>query len=169
MRSFYISFLDYLATVKAVEARLWDLHFQRKWRDQTLRLYGGKKRAFAKFFNGLNLDEDTIVAFGSAKFAPTGKGELSVPTTRAYKELAYRTKTFLVDEFRTSKVYWKDDSILQSVAKRKEEGNGREMVRGLLWCCSTNSNKFVNRDTNAAINIWRCGHMEVCTQTVHPR
>ena len=153
------SFLDYLTTVKAVEDKLWKLNFQRKWRDQTLRLYGGKKRAFSNFFNGLDLDENTIVAFGSAKFSPTGKGELSVPTTRAYKELSYRTRTILIDEFRTSKVYWKDESILQKVVKPKAEGNGYESVRGLFWCGSTNSNKFVNRDMNAAINIWRCGMM----------
>jgi len=152
-------FLDYLATVKAVEGRLWDLYLQRKWRDQTLRLYGGKKRAFANFFNRLNLNENTIVAFGSAKFAPTGKGELTVPTTRAYKELSYRVKTILIDEFRTTKVFWKDDTILQSVARKNTEGSGYETVRGLLWCGSTNSNKFVNRDMNAAINIWRCGMM----------
>ena len=153
-----INFHEYLVTVKNVEERLWEQYFQRKWRDQRLRLYGGKKRTFTKFFNSLGFDQNTIVAFGSAKFAPTGKGELSVPTTRAYKELSYRVKTFLVDEFRTSKIYWKDDSILQNVARPKES-NGYETVRGLLWCCSTKSNMFVNRDTNAAINIWRCGMM----------
>ena len=153
------NFLDYLATVKVVQEKLWDTYLQRKWRDQTLRLYGGKKRTFSNFFNSLKLDTNTIVAFGSAKFAPTGKGELSVPTTRAYKELSYRCKTILIDEFRTSKVHWEDDTILQTVAKKKAKRDGYESVRGLLWCCSTKFNKFVNRDINAAINIWRCGMM----------
>lgn len=150
-------FMEYVTVVKNVEQPLWDEYFKRKWRNQTLRLYGGKKRTFANFFNTLGLDDNTVVAYGSAKFAPTGKGEVAVPTSRAYKEFAYRAKTVLIDEFRTTMVHCFDDSILQKVAKRKN--NRLEAVRGLLWCNSTISNKFVNRDMNAAINIWRCAKM----------
>jgi transposase len=33
-------------------------------------------------------------------------------------------------------------------------------VRGLLWCSSTKeTNKFVNRDLNAAINILNCAKL----------
>ena len=45
-----------------------------------MRLYGGKKRVFAKFFNGLvSKGKKTVVAYGAAKFAPGGKGEMAVP------------------------------------------------------------------------------------------
>ena len=97
----------------------------------------------------------TVVGFGSAKFAPGGKGEVSVPTNRSYKECCYRFATAPVDEFRTSKIYYKDKStVLQSV-KRRDTNKG---VRGLLWCCSTikKENKFISRDLNAAINILHC-------------
>ncbi len=153
------NFHRYISALNDVEDALWKVYLHRKWRDQTLRLYGGKKRAFANFLNRLNLDENTVVAFGSAKFAPTGKGELSCPTTRAYKEMSYRSKTILIDEYRTSKVHWEDDSILEKVNKPNLKKGGYKTVRGLLWCGSTNFNKFVNRDMNAAINIWRCGMM----------
>ena len=116
---------------------------------------------FAEFLNGLNIDQNTILAFGAAKFAPGGKGEVSVPTTRAFKECTYRVKTVPVDEFRTSKIYWKDQSLLQKVVKRVPDSKMVD-IRGLLWCCSTNeTNKFVNRDHNAAINILRISRQPV--------
>ena len=31
-------------------------------------------------------------------------------------------------------------------------------VRGLLWCCSTNGSKFVDRDFNASKNMVKCYH-----------
>jgi hypothetical protein len=44
-----------------------------------MRLYGGKKRVFAKFFKGLvSKGKKTVVA----KFAPGGKGEMAVPTSK---------------------------------------------------------------------------------------
>ena len=52
--------------------------------------YGGKKRVFANFFNKIKNGGDTsrrvVIAYGSAKFAPGGRNELSVPTTRAFKD-----------------------------------------------------------------------------------
>jgi hypothetical protein len=126
-----------------------------KWARQRLRLYGGKKRSFSRFFNRIKKVDTTrrvVIAFGSAKFAPGGKNEISVPTSRAFNECAMRFPTLAVDEFRTTKVFHENDSILKSVANCKTN----ERVRGLLWCDSTKFNKFVNRDLNAAINIRRC-------------
>jgi hypothetical protein len=123
---------------------------------QRLRLYGGKKRVFANFFNKMKtVGKTTIVGFGSAKFSPNGKGETSVPTNRSYKECCYRFATAPIDEFRTSRIYYKDkETILNKVIKR----SNRKEVRGLLWCCSTTKkeNKFIDRDLNAAINILHC-------------
>ena len=152
-------FKTFIATLEQVQKTLWDESFKIRWREQRFRLYGGKKRVIAKFLNTLNLDEETVLAFGSAKFAPGGKGEVSVPTTRMFKECSYRVRTIPISEFRTSKVYWKDDSVLDTVAKNCPNGK-LETVRGLLWCSSTNEmNKFVNRDINAAINIMRCAKL----------
>jgi len=111
------------------------------------------------FINRLKPCENTVLAYGSAKFAPGGKGELSVPTTRAFKEMSYRFAIRLICEYRTSKVYWKDDSVLLRVAKKNANGILVD-VRGLLWCGSTKeTNKFVNRDLNAAVNILRCAKL----------
>jgi transposase len=66
-------------------------------------------------------------------------------------------QTNLVDEFRTSKLYHKDHSLLNLVSKRSSLDINEaksQSLRGLLWYCSTNkSSNFVNRDLNAAINI----------------
>lgn len=150
------SFKTYFATVQSVKEALWTEHLKRRWKEQRFRLYGGKKRVFANFINKVNPDKDTVFAYGSAKFASGGKGEMSVPTSRAYKECKSRVQIVLIDEFRTSKVHWKDDSILKTVMKKNGDGK-LVAVRGLLWCDSTNgTNKYVNRDLNAAINILRC-------------
>lgn len=152
-------YLVFLTTMFSVRDKLWDEAFKMRWRAQRFRLYGGKKRTFAKFLNKLGDPKDVVLAFGAGKFAPTGKGELSVPTTRAFKECCYRFPHIPVDEFRTTKIHYRDDSLLQKVMKRNGRKDGRLVaVRGLLWCCSTikGESKFVNRDVNAAINILRC-------------
>jgi len=151
------SFLDYLGVIKFNSDALWNEYTKKRWQDQRFRLYGGKKRVFARFLNSLGPSENIVLAFGNAKFAPGGKGEQSVPTTRAYKECSYRFLIILVDEFRTSKINWKTLETLDVVMK-KDKANKMVSVRGLLWCRSTidKEGKFVNRDHNAAINILRC-------------
>lgn len=153
------TFQKYLETMQSVWTSLWNLYTKDKWSSQRLKLYGGKKRSFAKFFNTLKIDKNTVFAYGSAKFAPGGKGEVSVPTTSAYKECSFRAPVFPIDEFRTTIVHWKDDSLLKKVMKPGKPGK-LVAVRGLSWCDSTNcKDKFVNRDLNAAINILRCANL----------
>lgn len=151
-------FLEYLNVHLGVEDALWNEYTKKRWARQRFALYGGKQRSFAKFCNKLQGKnrEDPVIAFGSAKFSSGGKGELSVPTTRAYKEISYRFSTRPTCEFRSSRVSWKDETILDAVGV-----SGTNVpVRGLLWCRSTNGNKFVNRDLNAAMNIRRCAMAE---------
>lgn len=138
----------------------WKEMLHKKWANQKLRLYGGKKRIFASFLNQLEVPKKkTVLAYGSAKFAPGGKNEVSVPTTRAFKECSYRFPTFAVDEFRTTKVYNGDKNTVLDAVIRKDT---KKEVRGLLWCglepCSTNSfaGKLINRDLNGALNIRDC-------------
>jgi hypothetical protein len=139
----------------------WGEMSKSRWGAQRLRLYGGKKRVLARFFNEVQADvgerKTIVIAYGSSKFAPGGKGELSVPTTSAFNAFSDRFKgrVAVIDEFRTTKIWHKDSTtVLQSVQSEKK---GRT-VRGLLWCSSTmeNSKLFVNRDLNAAINIHNC-------------
>ena len=138
---------------------LWNEMTKERWSRQRMRMYGGKKRTFEKFFNKIKQVDETkrvVIAYGSAKFAPGGKNEIAVPTTSAFKECKYRFPIVVVDEFRTTKVHYEDDTILQKVGKK---GLQKE-VRGLLWCSSTIRSKFVDRDRNAALNIMRCARPE---------
>lgn len=136
---------------------LWKEYSSDKWSIQKMKLYGGKKRVFARFFNKMSqhTNKKIVVGYGSAKFNPTAKNEIAVPTSRAYKECSYRFKTVPVDEFRTSKVYHEDGSTILQLVKRKDNN---KVIRGLLWYSSTieSKNKFVNRDLNAALNILNC-------------
>jgi hypothetical protein len=151
-----VKFNKYLDTVLESWDKVWSETLHPKWANQRLRLYGGKKRVFSEFFNKLETPgKQTVIAFGSSKFAPGGKNEVSVPTTRAYKESSYRFPTFPVDEFRSTAVYNVDKkTVLQKVVKKS---TGRE-VRGLLWYSSTKqmNSKLINRDLNGALNIRDC-------------
>ena len=145
----------YLAVYYAHRDALWAEYCKPRWSRQRLRLYGGKKRTFAHFFNRVEAafpGKRIVVSYGSAKFAPGGKNEVSVPTSRAYKECVYRAaKVLVTNEFRTSKIDYFDDSLLQMVAL---PGANPRPFRGLLW--SVQRNEFVSRDLNAALNIRRC-------------
>lgn len=159
--------LEFQKTFLELFPRLWDHYTNKKWSEQRLRLYGGKKRVMAKFWNKVLGKEDdrvpTILAYGAAKFAPGGKGEISVPTTSAYK-VAKQQKGLKVkpeDEFRSTRVHYQSETLLDKV---QIEGKA-QTLRGLLWCGSTIKNKkqgsLVNRDLNAALNILKCARSEV--------
>ena len=47
---------------------------------------------------------DTIVAYGDAKFACSGKGNEATPTTSVRRRLGTQCRVYDVDEFRTSKL-----------------------------------------------------------------
>lgn len=146
-------FMSYIRLKEDIDTLLWEQYTKVKWREQKFRLYGGKKRCLAKFFNRIGDPTDVVIAYGSAKFAPGGKGEVSVPVSRVYKECERRFDTYPVDEFRTSKIDAMDNSVLKLVVRK----DTNKAVRGLLWCSSTNrKSKFIDRDVNAALNIRRC-------------
>lgn len=135
---------------------LWSELSHTKWSRQRLRLYAGKQRVMDNFFNqirkGGDSDKRIIIAYGTGCNIAGGKNEMSVPVSGIFKQCCQNFETKLTDEYRSTKVHHEDDSILDNII-RKDTG---ERLRGLLWCSSTNNNKFVNRDLNAAINILRC-------------
>jgi hypothetical protein len=136
---------------------LWAEYTRPRWARQRLTLYGGKKRVFSKFFNHLENEiekaapgSNVVIAYGAAKFAPGGRGELSVPTSRAHKECVSRVNTKVTAEFRSSKVDYQDDSVLQNIAVVSQP---KFALRGVLW--NVARGEFVSRDLNAALNIRR--------------
>ena len=149
---------EYIKTYLMIYDSLWNEYTKSRWSRQRFRLYGGKKRVFAKFFNSIKNEDPTrrvTIAFGDGKFSSGGKNEQCVATTRAFKECSLRFNCKVVNEFRTSKIHHEDDSILKRVAF-KDAIQPKNWLRGLLWCSSTNNSKFVNRDFNGAMNILRC-------------
>ena len=149
-------FLKYVNAKMETFESVFQEYSKRRWGHQKFRLYGGKKRAFAAFWNNVEREVEPgkrlVVAFGASKFAPGGKSEVSVPTSRAFKECQNRFPTYAVDEFRTSKIYWRDQETILHKVKRLDKA---KEVRGLLWCGSTNQerSKLINRDLNGAMNI----------------
>jgi hypothetical protein len=148
----------YIETYLTVKKDLWDEYLKPRWSRQRFRLYCGKKRVFARFFNSIDDFDKTRevkLAYGSAKFDPTGKGEVSVPTSRLFNECVYHFKARnikLIDEFLTTKIHCDTDTVLQKVNIK----GAKDSLRGLLWCNSPTVSKFVSRDRNAALNILRC-------------
>jgi hypothetical protein len=164
---------------------LWEEYTKLRWARLRKNLYGGKQRAFANFFSQLSaLKEDEsqrlVVAYGAGRWAPK-KGTTPAPTTRSYKECAWRFVTIPVDEFRTSYTHHELGCTLQRVEMEKcqrspeeiakygpltEEQMGRKAkVRGLHALGSTTHNgkkrmEFLNRDFNVAMNIRRCAVLE---------
>jgi hypothetical protein len=139
---------------------LWGEYTKERWSRNRLSLYSGKQRMWDEFFNEMiqsgDPNKEIVISYGASKFSPTGQGELSVPTSQVFKETVKRFKqnVHLTDEYRSTKVYYKDNSILQSVRSRQRS----RVLRGLIWCRSTiiNQSHFVDRDLNAALNIRRC-------------
>ena len=98
-----------------------------------------------------------VIAYGAAKFASGGKGELSVPVKYIKERCNKYFKTVLVDEFRTSCVCPTCNELLQKVVKKVDQKKFHE-VRGLRRCCSTVCSQFPfkSRDFVGALNILRC-------------
>jgi hypothetical protein len=145
-------FLKYTNCILENYDTLWSHFLQKKWSRQRLRLYSGKQKCYSKFFNSLkdSSEKKLVVAYGDAGFASTCKNEVAAPTTKIKTECMKRFKTVLIDEFRTSKIHSKTDTLLLKV-----KTEDKKEVRGLLWCDSTIGSKFVNRDKNAAENMER--------------
>ena len=136
---------------------LWDHYTEKKWSRQRFHLYIMKRKAVDHFFQSLTFkgSPKPKIAYGSAKFNSTGKGEVAVPTTAMYKACSRYYWIDLVDEFRTTMCCAECGEQLHKVATKNEDDNLRD-VRGLRWCGSTKCRKFLSRDKNAALNILAC-------------
>lgn len=150
-------FQNYYDRVKDNYDLVWSEKLRRRWGQQSFRIYGGKKRAFANFWKQYQDNRNVLVLYGSAKFASTGRGEVAVPVSRAFKEVKDRFQVEVVDEFRTTRIHHECQQPLEHVKVFNQE----KPLHGLHWCSSTKCCKFVDRDLNAAINIYHCGTLPI--------
>jgi hypothetical protein len=140
----------FLKDYSSVYNILWNEKTKKKWSRERFRVYCLKKKTLDTFFQSMNGTEKPIIAYGAAKFNPSGKNELSAPTTHVSKVCSKFYETHFIDEYNTTKVCSCCDTRLCPVVLKDRE------CRGLRWCCSTKCRTFLNRDLNAALNILRC-------------
>ena len=152
---------QFLGAYLAAREELWAEYSKARWARQRLRLYSLKRSALDRFFNRVQErceavapGRRVVTAYGAAGFSATAKREQSVPVDWAKEAYARRFEVRLVDEFRSSRVHWRDGSLLKAVWSVAQHGR----VRGLQWCDSTIrwESKYLDRDLNAAINIRSC-------------
>ncbi len=170
--------LKYIELCNQSYIEWWDSMMLKKRARADFRIFGRKKSVSDSFYTTFSKeiknkypDHEQVVAYGAATFSPSGKGQLSSPTTSSYKSCCRHIKTMKQGECRTSKQCCHCHSDVESCWKRfkvnidqfdnmkvelkVEHGmvvpKASEYRRGLLFCpkCS----KFLNRDLSAALNI----------------
>jgi hypothetical protein len=155
---------SFLRNYISVYNKLWEAKTGKKWARARFRVFGLKKKVIDRFFKQMKGPVKPLICFGSAKFKPNGKGELSAPTTSIFKACERRFKVELVDEFRTTRICVDCDHILSPVMgytlrwdAHMKLGDFKE-IRGLRRCGSSECSQisYKNRDLNAALNILRC-------------
>ena len=155
--------ISYLQTLNQQADQRWTHLTQKKYARNRMDVYIHKHQCLDRFFQSLIKEnpEEPIIAYGSAKFPSTGRGEVSVPTTFVAKKCAQHFEDPDVDEFRTSMMCHKCGEKLMflyhdeegNIKRTKEAGHSYTEIRGLRWCGSTKCRKLRNRDENAALNI----------------
>ena len=140
---------NYLENISENYEKLWNSQKSLKWSRERMHLWIGKNRTLDRFY--ASMGKGAIVAYGSAKFSPTGPGELAVPTSEAFTRCSKHFKIKLIDEFRTSMMC---NCCGQELTKLYI---GDKEIRGFRRCDSiVCKRKLVSRDSNAAKNIRDC-------------
>ena len=146
---------------------IWQSKTCKKWRREKFRVYCLKKKTLAKFINKVigDVSQPFHIAFGAAKFAPTGRGEaFSSPCSslgKLIREKAGSRNFSLIDEWNTSKACHRCNQSLSSVKfirndqwekddeneeegkmKKKERRKAIYPLRGLLRCSSQRKNNY---------------------------
>jgi hypothetical protein len=156
--------LGYCNAIKHNWVSLWKSKSAKKRARESLRVYRLRLRTVDRFFQTFTATnkEKPVVAYGNAKFSPSGKNEKSVPTSWMHQRCAKHYQTIATDEFRSTQYHSVCHHRLSNVNVRKEYFNKKTdkqklqivSLRGLKWC--SHCQKFVNRDGNGAKNIGDC-------------
>jgi hypothetical protein len=155
----FVKLVENLRVWKAHSELNWALHYSRRRARLSFNVHCRRQQCLSRFFTSLSeglskeKKSQVVVGYGAAKFAPTGSGEMAVPTTSAFKVCAKTWPTKLVNEFRTTIMCHDCEGRLRQVRRR---GNNGTLLknRGLLHCQNgCRSLPLKNRDLNAAKNI----------------
>ena len=165
--------LSYLSSVHEIEPGWWQEVLKRRRGRWRARMFASKRRTVDNFWVGVKAniaalapDKTAVLAYGSATFSASGRGNLTVPTTGMYKAAARQLPVCMQAEYRTSQVspccheqvhkVWRTSDAEgthhyhhgERVPYKKDVAS---QVRGLLFCPKCSS--FLNRDRVGALNI----------------
>jgi len=159
----------YIAVLVANLAALWAHRRHARCGRENLRAYIAKTRTIDKWCRELKATAtaggatDVRVAIGAAPFSHTGAGEVSAPTTYAFRRVCvvFGARAVLpVDEYGTTKCCAAcgaggSTTVLQDVYDDAQRVAGQpwRAVRGLKRCDSSDCCNYYDRDHNAALNI----------------
>lgn len=148
---------EFLENYIGVYDKLWQEKLMKKRARTSFRVYCLRQKTLDSFYQSMCKEGEIrpVVAYGAARFNPTGPGEIAVPTTAVAKRCCRHYRTTMIDEYCTTQVCRNCDSRLHPVNERIE--GVVKSARGLKWCSSTICNsRFLDRDKNAALNILHC-------------
>jgi hypothetical protein len=161
---------DCLKLKSDIEDKIWDHYGTRRFRNLKFQLYRMKQRTMDRFCNLFK--EGSIVAYGSARFSISKKGDIKVPQQAWISKLSRKCKVVLTSEYFTSKKCFECKGTTKPMEyeknlTRKElitllrDKIGEKMLRsiqsdekrGLRRCETNGCTQFLHRDVNAAKNI----------------
>jgi hypothetical protein len=149
---------------------IWEVNYSKQASRLRFHTYCKTKRVMEKFVSGFGKGlgltykecrQRIIVGYGHARFAPCGRGEMSVPTTSSFKTVAKMWNTRIVNENYTSSVcpdcHGRLKKVKTDVYNTDGEGKRfRKDNRGVHRCtsvCKTIGLSLKNRDLTGARNI----------------
>ena len=188
----------YLRQYTLIRRQWWDHALKRRESRANLQRYIGKRGVLDRFWTRVKTElrqifpnaERRCIAYGSAfsTMSPTGRGEVAVPTSQAFKScrrIFGASDVGVVDEFRTTAFEW-ESGVRKKVVYRRAGAAGEcggvtlnrrsaalsdkgypKEVRGLRF--SPERRMFLNRDIQSAVTIARLRVMELGASPMRPR
>lgn len=161
---------NFIAVDTAAAVQIWSVNYSKQASRMRFHTHCKTKHVMEKFVagfgKGLGLKNDEpkmrlVVGYGHARFAPSGRGEMAVPTTQSFKTVAKMWKTLIINENCSTIVCADCHGRLKKVKTRvmAKDRNGRSYMkdnRGVHRCtseCKTRGNPLKHRDKNASRNI----------------
>ncbi len=155
---------EYLAAVQQTYDALWGHLCRRRCGRMRLETHIYKQKTLDTFLASMKPRRQPVpkIAYGAARVASGGAGELSVPCVEVYKRISKLYPTTPVDEFRSTKCCYAcaSNGLTSELAGMRRQRRGGEPGlqdnRGLRRCTTCRKCPLVSRDMNAALNIDLC-------------